>query len=200
MRRIGSWQVPLLLGASATLAAFGGEPVRALLRWDRDAIAAGEAWRLVTGHIAHLGAPHLLLNLAGLVLVWLLVGERLRARRWWLVTAVTIATIDAGFWRLDPALSWYVGLSGVLHGLLAAGVAAGFAAAPVESAVLAAAVAAKLAFEQLYGPLPGSEATSGGPVIVSAHLYGAVAGALAGAAMTYIMPALPKRRPDGGIP
>jgi len=36
----------------------------------------------------------------------------------------------------------------------------------------------KLAWEQLAGPLPGSEALSGGPVVVDAHLYGTSAGLL----------------------
>ena len=43
-------------------------------------IAEGEYWRLLSGHFAHLGYPHLALNLAGLLLVWLLVG-RLYAHR-----------------------------------------------------------------------------------------------------------------------
>lgn len=198
MRRIGTWRVPLLLGAAAAVAAAGGEAARVALRWDREALAAGEAWRLVTGHLTHLGPQHLLLNLAGLALVWLLVGERLPERRWWLVAALGALAIDAGFWWLDTGLGWYVGLSGVLHALFAAGIVAGLAAAPVESAVLGAVLAGKLAFEQLSGPLPGSEVSSGGPVIVNAHLYGAIAGALAGAVMTYIMPARPSARPNGG--
>lgn len=196
---MGTWQVPLLLAAAAVAAAAGGEAARLALRWQRDAIAAGEPWRLVTGHFTHLGASHLLLNLAGLGLVWLLVGERLPALRWWLVIALAIAGIDLGFWLFDPALSWYVGLSGLLHGLFAAGIVCGLPRAPVESGLLAAVVAGKLVVEQVFGPLPGSEASSGGPVVVDAHLYGAVAGALAGALMTYIMPARPADRPTGDM-
>jgi len=45
--------------------------------------------------------------------------------------------------------------------------------------VLVAFVAAKLVWEQTGGPLPGSEATSGGTVIVDAHLYGALGGFIA---------------------
>jgi hypothetical protein len=36
----------------------------------------------------------------------------------------------------------------------------------------------KLAWEQFSGPLPGSEGTAGGPVIVDSHLFGALGGAL----------------------
>ena len=46
--------------------------------------------------------------------------------------------------------------------------------------VLGGFLVAKLAYEQLLGPLPLSSATSGGQVVVDAHLYGALAGALMG--------------------
>jgi hypothetical protein len=44
--------------------------------------------------------------------------------------------------------------------------------------VLCVALIAKLAYETVVGPLPGSEQSSGGTVIVAAHLYGAIAGAI----------------------
>lgn len=182
MRRTTRWQVPLLLAAASAAAAAAGDTGRAALRWEREAIADGEIWRLLTGHLAHLSTSHLLLNLAGLALVWLLVGERCSPLRWWLVTGFSVACIDAGFWFLDPGLAWYVGLSGLLHALLLAGAIASARAAPLEAAVLGGLVIVKVAIEQLAGPLPGSEAASGGPVVVNAHLYGAVAGLLAGAA------------------
>lgn len=179
---MGGWQVPLLLALVSVATALTGGTGRAALRFERDAIAAGELWRLVTGHIVHLGASHLVLNLAGLFLVWLLVGDRYTPLRWWLVVVFSLAVMDLGFWFLDPQLSWYVGLSGLLHGLLMAGATAGLRRAPLESAVFGLVVIGKVALEQVIGPLPGSEATSGGPVVVNAHLYGAVAGLLAGAA------------------
>lgn len=182
MRRTGGWQVPLLLAAASTAAALAGGAGQGALRFERDAIAAGELWRLVTGHLVHLGASHLVLNLAGLLLVWLLVGDRHSRLRWWLIVGFSLAVIDAGFWFLDPELSWYVGLSGLLHALLMAGAAAGLRDATLESAVLVVLVLGKIAFEQIAGPLPGSEAAAGGPVVVNSHLYGAIAGLLAGAA------------------
>ena len=85
------------------------------------AIADGEYWRLLSGHFAHLGYPHLALNLAGLILVWLLVGRLYSTWRWLLVAAFSIVVMDAGFWFVDSDMRWYVGLSGLLHGLLLAG-------------------------------------------------------------------------------
>lgn len=182
MRRITEWQVPLAIaGASLCAAALGGAG-RLWLRWDREAIAAGEWWRLATGHFVHLNLGHLALNLAGLALVWVLAGGRYRPLGWWLVVALSLALLDAGFWYLDPNLAWYVGLSGLLHGLLLAGTVDRLREAPLESTVLTLLVSAKLVYEQYAGPLPGSEASTGGPVVVNAHLYGAIAGIFAGAA------------------
>jgi rhomboid family GlyGly-CTERM serine protease len=141
-------------------------------------IAAGELWRLVSAHFVHLGASHLVLNLAGLGLVWFLVGHTLGARAWLVVWIASIIAVSAGLWVLEPQLLWYVGLSGVLHGLLAAGIIADFDNR-AETWALALVLAGKLGWEQFIGPLPGSEAASGGTVIVNAHLYGAVGGVLA---------------------
>ena len=135
-------------------------------------------WRLLSGHFVHLGWSHLFLNLAGLSLVMWLVGYAFDVLHWALITALSIAAIDAGLWLLDVQLDWYVGLSGLLHGLLAAGLFVGLARRDREALILAVFVLAKLGWEQLVGPLPGSESTSGGAVIVNAHLYGAAGGAL----------------------
>ena len=173
----------LAAGVSALAIAlqFGGEPVREALAYTRHGVAGGELWRLVSGHFVHLGWPHMWLNLAGLALVVWLVGGVFSWVRWLLVLGLTILTIDLGFWFLYPNLAWYVGLSGVLHGLLVGGLLKGVVERDRESMILLGFVLAKLAWEQFSGgPLPGSEATSGGTVIVNAHLYGAVGGALAG--------------------
>jgi rhomboid family GlyGly-CTERM serine protease len=166
------------LAAVAILLQFGGEDARRILAWDREALAAGESWRLVSGHFVHLGWSHLVLNLAGLGLVAWITGAAYGLLRWAVIAVTTIAVIDAGFWYLYPDLDWYVGLSGVLHGLLAAGLLAGVRQRDREAIVLAVLVAGKLLWEQTVGPLPGSESGAGGSVIVNAHLYGAVGGLL----------------------
>ena len=176
------WLLAAGVAVVAVALQFGGDPVREALAYTRDGIAAGELWRLLSGHFVHLGWTHMWLNLAGLALVAWLVGGVFHWVRWLTVFAVTILIIDLGFWFLYPTLAWYVGLSGLLHGLLVGGLFKGAVERHKESIILLAFVLAKLAWEQLSGgPLPGSEATSGGTVIVNAHLYGTVGGALAGA-------------------
>jgi len=173
-----AWLVPGIIALCALTLLLGGDSGREWLRYDRAGIAAGEIWRLLTGHLVHLGVSHAILNVAGLVLVWLLVGRAYRWNQWLWVMAGSLAAIDMGLWFGAPSLDWYVGLSGLLHGMLGAGIVAGIAARSGEALILAVVVAGKLAWEQFAGPLPGSEATSGGAVIVDAHLYGVIGGTL----------------------
>ena len=181
LRRSMHWQVPAVITLFAVIAAAFGTAGMEILKYDRLAIANGDYWRLLSGHFSHLGPEHLLLNLAGLVLVWLLVGRQYTTPQWTFVTAFSLVIITLGFWYADPNLIWYVGLSGLLHGLLIAGAIRGIRTQTMESAIVLVAVAGKLIYEQLVGPLPGSEATAGGAVITNAHLYGAIGGALAAA-------------------
>jgi rhomboid family GlyGly-CTERM serine protease len=179
LRRSSAWRVPLTLAALSGLAAVPGSRAIEVLRYDRTDITAGELWRLITGHFAHLGVPHLILNLAGLAVVWLLVGDRYSSRNWSVVIVVSIAVIDLGFWFLDAGLAWYVGMSGLLHGVLVAGILSRSGSVPAESIALGVVIAGKIAYEQMVGPLPGSETSAGGAVVVNAHLYGAIAGIIA---------------------
>jgi len=173
------WQVAALLVIICVIFALFGDAGRETFRYDRLQIENGEYWRLITGHFVHLGTTHLVLNMAGLVLVWLLVGRYFGRIQWLQVLAIILAVTTASFWLVDEHLLWYVGLSGVLHGLLIAGAIRGYRILPSESVVICLIVAGKLAWEQFSGPLPGSESVSGGAVVVNAHLFGAIGGVAA---------------------
>jgi rhomboid family GlyGly-CTERM serine protease len=170
------WALPLLLSLGIVLIMLGGESVSQWLRYDRLAIMQGEYWRLLTAHLTHLGWSHLLLNLAGLFLLWILLGDVLSRTGWILLLLVSALAISAGLWLFDPQLRWYVGLSGVLHGILLGGALLLALNGSREGIYLLLVCVGKLLWEQFMGPMPGSEATAGGKVIVNAHLYGAVAG------------------------
>jgi len=157
----------------------GGEPLELLLRYDRDALAGAELWRLLTGHVVHLGWSHALLDLAGLILMWALFFGDYRPGYWLLIGAASIAAIDAGFWFLEPQLAWYVGLSGMLHGVMSAGTWAHLRRRDWDAWILAAFLLAKLVWEQTHGALPLSGAGSQLRVVVDAHLFGAMGGLLA---------------------
>ena len=110
----------------------------------------------------------------GLVLMWTLFAADYTPRQWLIIVAGSIASIDAGFLLLNPALVWYVGLSGALHGVLAAGTLAHLRRREPDGWILAAFLIGKLVYEQVVGVMPYSLKSAGGPVVVDAHLYGAV--------------------------
>jgi rhomboid family GlyGly-CTERM serine protease len=177
--RFSTWLLPGITLAVAAGLALLGSWGREALRYDRMAIADGEVWRLVSGHFVHLGWSHFVLNGVGFGLICYLVAARFGVRQWLLISGIVIAGIDLGFWFLQPQLVWYVGMSGLLHGLLAAGTVSGISDRQREFWLIAVFLVGKLGYEQLVGPLPGSEGTTGGSVVVAAHLYGAVSGGFA---------------------
>ncbi|MGI9222229.1 MAG: rhombosortase [Woeseiaceae bacterium] len=184
------WIVPGAIIAIALLIALTGEAGRELFRYDRDAIGSGELWRLISGHAAHLGWSHFAMNAIGILLIFYLVGDRFSKLAWLLISVLIVLGIDIGFWILEPQLIWYVGLSGLLHGYLAAGVAAELPKLQTEDWLIAGFLIVKLAYEQIFGAIPGSADTAGGNVVVAAHLYGAIAGLVVGA-----IPGFRKARP-----
>ena len=164
-----------LLAACAVLLLpeLGGEAGRALLRYDRAGLVAGQWWRLLTAHIVHLGFEHAALNSLGLVLMWALFARDYKPAQWVSITLAAIAAIDAGLWLRDSTVAWYVGSSGVLHGVMAAGTLAHLRRRDMDGWILAAFIIVKLTYEQSSGALPFAE---GEGVVVDAHLYGALGG------------------------
>ena len=175
-----------LLGACLLLLAPSllGEAGRQLLRYDRAGLAAGQWWRLVTGHWVHLDARHALLNCLGLALMWALFARDYSRRQWVVIVLASMATIDAGLWLGDSTVLWYVGSSGVLHAVMAAGTLAHLRQRQPDGYLLAAFLAGKLLWEHLVGPLPFSGTAD---VVVDAHLFG-VLGGLGGLAVAAWLP------------
>src|ERR1700751_3175930 len=177
----------LLISGLLLLLTLTGEPGRALLRYDRSALAAGQWWRLLSAHLVHLDIRHALLNLAGLALVWVLFARDYSPKAWLAIVLGAIAAIDAGLWLCDSTVSWYVGSSGVLHGVMAAGVLAHVRRGERDGWALLALLLAKLAYEHWLGgpPFAGQRPGGGG-----AHLYGAAGGALPAAFLRLSAPPL----------
>ena len=150
-----------------------------VLRFDRESIAGGQVWLLLSGNFVHLGWPHFVMNMVGLVLVYFIVWPSYSDRYWVAITLFSALGVGVGLYLFSPTIVWYVGFSGALHGLLLAGGLAGVRDQPVSSLLLLVAVIGKLVWEQLYGPVPGSESTVGGRVAVDSHLFGGVSGVIA---------------------
>jgi rhomboid family GlyGly-CTERM serine protease len=170
------WLLLILLVLCAVLGL--GDNVSELLRYDRSAIAAGGWWRLLTAHIVHLDAHHLILNALGLVLMWSLFAADYDVIEWSIIVLAGALAISSGLWWLSPRVAWYVGASGVLHSVVAAGTAKHLAARVWDRWILLVVLSAKLAYEQLGGREPPL-------VVVDAHLYGAICGFAVGAALSW---------------
>ncbi len=185
------WPVLALALASLALEA-AGEPGRLWGRYDGALVTQGEYWRLVTAHVVHLGWGHLWPNLTALVLIGALFEDIFDAGMWLLTAAAAAGSIDLGLMLIDQDVDWYVGLSGVLHGFVAAGALTAVLRGQSIGWLLAIGLAAKLVWEQTMGPVPFTAAAVGGPVVVASHLYGA-AGGLIAAAMAHVVRARSSR-------
>ncbi len=108
-RRTRRVLVPAVVLAAAVWASLIAPGAFAL---DRGAVAAGEVWRLWTGHLVHWSSDHLLWDgLTFLVLAWLLARLASRGLLWLL--AVGAPLTSAGVLLLQPRLQLYGGLSGL---------------------------------------------------------------------------------------
>ena len=166
----GRYGVGLLLCAALLLLPLlGGEGLKLALRYERAAIAAGQWWRFITGHLVHLDGIHALLNAVGLALLWALFARSYALWQWVVALAASMLAIDAGFWFISTQLVWYVGASGVLHGVFACGCIALLRERDRIGLIAAVIFAGKLAYEQWHGPLPFERADQ---VVTVAHLYG----------------------------
>ena len=171
------WPLLAVLLPCMLLAGFG-DPARLALRYDRIAVLHGEVWRLISASFVHLGPGHLAEDMAGLVLLWLLLEDALPGWRIPVLIAWGSLAVGFGLFIGDPGIGWYVGISGALDTLWAAGSLELIRRRDRFGWLLMGLLLLKLAYEQFLGPLPFSVAGTGGAVIVDAHLYGALGGVL----------------------
>lgn len=159
------------------LQAAGPATVHAL-RYDRTAILGGQLWRLLTGHLVHLGWVHYALNTVGVCLCLLLAPALFRGRWWWLQLMMLALGISLLLLVFEPRLPNYAGLSGVVYGLLMLGLAPQ-ARADKFVAVCLVALLAWMGWQLLVGPAAAEEKMIGGRIVGTAHLFGVmIAGAM----------------------
>lgn len=180
IRRVTQPATALAIAIVAVCVALHAAGFDQVLRFDRNAIANGQLWLLFTGNFVHLGSSHLMMNMAGFALVVALVWPHFSSVEWVLITVFSSLVVGIGLYLLDKEVFWYVGFSGTLHGLVIAGSLADLRHYPKSAALLLILIIGKLVWEQFLGALPGSESAAGGSVVVNAHLYGAIGGAVIG--------------------
>jgi len=139
-----------------------------------------EPWRLWTAHWVHLGWWHLILNLLALGLIPDIFAEA--SRRFFLLLFFTLPLlISVCLWLFQPHLMYYAGLSGVLHGLyVALGLAAQSGTHRLERRIgqlICLGALIKVGWEYSTG-ISESQQLLGIPVVLVAHQYGLIWGAL----------------------
>lgn len=154
-----------------------GEGSIALLRYNNSIVQTGEWWRLITGNFIHLSWAHLMMNLAGL---WILISMFHQIIKPIILPACLLLGlgVSLGLLFFNPDVTWYVGLSGILHGFVVMGLLVVFRSRSLLATISLVGITLKLLWEQFFADAYGMEATIGGKVIYDAHLYGAITGAI----------------------
>ena len=81
---------------------FFGEPARQVLSFDREAIAAGQWWRLLSAHFVHIDLEHAVLNCLGVVLMWALFARDYSPWRWVAIYCGSSLAVSLGLWFAVP--------------------------------------------------------------------------------------------------
>ena len=87
------------------------------LIYSKEAVNAGELWRLWTGHLVHINYKHLLLNCIGLGIFIVLYNKALSLKMLIIESCILASSISIGLYYLSANIFLYAGLSGLLYGL-----------------------------------------------------------------------------------
>lgn len=186
------WASVIGLSLAMLLLAIFHQQVNPQLAYHRQAVLAGQWWRLISCHFVYLNLDHYLLDGAGFLLITYIFRDLLTARLLWIWLAIS-APICGLLLLLDPTLVGYVGLSGILHGWLVIALLLGIREMPFLHTVALLAIAAKLIYEQS----PGYDAyyldsVIAAPVYPNAHLYGALIGLAIGLVCLWLQQRAPR--------
>ena len=149
------------------------------LQFSRADIALGEWWRFISANFVHLNWRHFGMNAAAVGAIYFLYSNILNSSGWLVSFLLNSLAVTVGLWLFSPQIQWYVGMSGVLHGILVMLVLLDYALNKSKLNILIfLLLLGKLIWEALLGPVPGSATIAGGAIVVQAHLYGFFGGLL----------------------
>lgn len=141
-------------------------------------IAEGQWWRLLSGHFLHTNSYHLLLNLLGVALLWALHGHYTKTAKYLGIFLFLCFCTSVSLYMFAPQLKWYVGLSGVLHGLFVVGAYFDIKHHFKTGWVMLAGITVKVLNEQMYGASGEVAKLIDANVAIDAHLFGSLSGLL----------------------
>lgn len=147
-----------------------------LLAYHREYISQGQYWRILSGHITHSNINHLLLNAAGIWLIWALYGEYVKIQEYTIIIVLSSLYISGGMYIFTPSSEVYYGLSGVLHSVIVVCALKDISQGRKTGVLILVGVGLKIAYEQFFGADPAIAKLIDARVSTESHLFGVVSG------------------------
>jgi len=147
-----------------------------LLAYQYQPIQQGEYWRLITHTLAHTNFFHLMMNIAGLILILFVFISTFKHTPLFSLFIFNTLFISVCLVFFESHHLTYVGLSGTLHGLFSYAVCRDILRKEKWGELLAVIGVLKIIGEQYFGTAQTTSHLINAPVLVNAHLYGAIAG------------------------
>ena len=148
------------------------------LAYDRSQLDNFQWWRMLTAHFLHTNITHLLLNITGLTLLWALHGHYFKMSCYISQFFVLCLGTSIGLYFFAGQMQWYVGLSGVLHGLFIIGAYLDIQNQFKTGWIMLSGVWLKVVHEQIYGASEEVAKLIAAHVAIDAHLFGTVTGSI----------------------
>ncbi len=175
-----------LAAAAAAVVVYPSPLLQGLLQYDREAIAAGELWRLLTCHWTHWSVGHLGWDVSMFVLLSI-ACERMHRRATIMALGCATLLIPMVVWAALPEMQTYRGLSGLDSALFALLAARVFQQSLicrdrrrlVSIGALAAAFAGKMLYEAMLGSAVFVHDSADMVPVPLAHIAGAAVGLMA---------------------
>ncbi len=153
-----------------------GESATNMLNYHRSAIADGQIWRLLTGHLIHSNLWHLLLNLASLLMIGWLFSQHLTYKIWIIIFTLSALMISFAYYFTAPQFEYYVGLSAILYAVIIIGALLDIKHQPMIAGLILLVVTGRVIWQQIYGTADDLEQLIEQRVAVESHLFGIITG------------------------
>lgn len=167
---------PFLLLATLMLLLHVFPDLITTFEYNRNAIQSGQVWRIFTGHLLHTNNYHLALNLAALILLALIHNKFYSPKLLTTFYVTTSIAVSTGIYLFTPEMIYYVGLSGILHGLFVLGALYDIKHKEKTGYLLLIGIVAKVLHEQWFGATESLKQLIDADVAIDSHLYGMCTG------------------------